>query len=90
MNSSYELMEDYGYHTKKIEKGVFGEPSKIAEEFHEFEDAMTQNNVLMALQELSDMLGAIEEFAKKYNMTLNDLIKMKEATRRAFESGHRK
>lgn len=82
--------KSFGYHTKHIEKGVFGEPSKIAEEFFEFEDAIAQRNVLMALQELSDMLGAIEAFASRYNMTLIDLINMKEATKRAFESGHRK
>lgn len=43
----------------------------------------------MVLQELSDMLGAIEAYVAKYNITLIDLIIMKDATKRAFESGHR-
>lgn len=85
-----QIPEPMGYHKRVIDKGVFGEPSKISEEFFEFADALEQNNVLMALQELSDMLGAIEAYVNKYNMSLNDLIKMKDATRRAFESGHRK
>jgi NTP pyrophosphatase (non-canonical NTP hydrolase) len=79
-----------GYHMVHIEKGIFGEPSKIFEEIEEFKDALTQNNPLMAMQELSDALGAIEAYANKYNMSLDDLIVMKDATKRAFESGKRK
>lgn len=84
------IPEPKGYHLSPIQKGVFGEPSKISEEFFEFADALEQGNNLMALQELSDMIGAIEAYVMKYNLTLDDLIKMKNATRRAFESGHRK
>lgn len=79
-----------GYHMTEIPRGVFGEPSKIAEEFHEFEDAIAQDNPVMAIQELSDLIGAIQGYVAKYNLTLNDLIKMTDATKRAFESGHRK
>jgi hypothetical protein len=77
------------YHLTKIPKGIYGKASKIKEEYLEFEDAIYQDNPLMALQELSDILGAIEAYSAAYNMSLNDLIKMKEATKRAFESGHR-
>jgi hypothetical protein len=41
-------------------------------------------------REISDMIGAIEAFASNYNMSLNNLIKMKEATHRAFGNGDRK
>lgn len=78
-----------GYHKRKIERGEFGEFSKIKEEFEECQDAIDQNNKVMVLLELSDMLGAIEEYCKKYNLTLEDLIEMKNATKRAFESGSR-
>ncbi len=78
------------YHLSDIPKGIFGEFSKIEEEFLEAADAFDQKNPLMVLQELSDMLGAIEAYAKQYNLTLGDLITMKDATKRAFESGHRK
>ncbi len=73
-----------GYHINHIEKGVYGEASKIAEEFHEFMDARQQGAKVMELVELSDMLGAIEEYIKKYNMTLYDLIVFSDITKQAF------
>jgi NTP pyrophosphatase (non-canonical NTP hydrolase) len=79
-----------GYHNKIIPKGVLGEFSKIREEFLEAEDAIEQNNKVMILIELSDLLGAIEQYTAKYNITLEDLIIMKEATKRAFKDGSRK
>jgi len=79
-----------GYHLYNIPKGEMGSSTKITEEYMEFEDAVRQGNVLMSLQELSDMIGAIEAFVENYNITLNDLITMKNATKRAFETGHRK
>ncbi len=78
------------YHLKQIDKGVLGEFSKIKEEFDEAEDSFSQNNSLMTLMELSDLIGAIEAYACKYNMTIEDLLKMNEATKRAFSSGRRK
>lgn len=78
-----------GYHLANIPRGEFGEFSKIEEEFLEAKDAHLQYNNVMVLQELSDLLGAIDEYVKKYNMTLTDLLKMTEATKRAFVSGHR-
>ena len=67
-----------------------GEWSKIEEEFNEAKDAYNQDNKIMLLLELSDLVGAIEEYAKKNNISLNDIIKMKNATTTAFETGHRK
>ena len=79
-----------GYHNKNIQKGILGEDSKIREEFEEFIDAIEQQNPVMALVELSDLLGAIEAYSNKYNVSLEDLIVMKNTTKKAFENGHRK
>lgn len=79
-----------GYHWKEIRKAEFGTVDKIREEYEELMDAYEQENPLMFLHEMSDMIGAMEAVALKYNVTLNDLIKMKEATQRAFKAGHRK
>lgn len=78
------------YHVSDIPNGVFGQFSKIREEFLEAEDAYAQHNPLMVLQELSDLLGAIDAYAHKFNMDIAALMKMTNATTRAFESGHRK
>ena len=79
-----------GYHSKKIERGQLGHHSKIREEFEEFQDAIEQGNPVMALLELSDMLGAIEAYTlKSHNITLNDLLVMKNVTQSAFQDGSR-
>lgn len=81
----------FGYHVTKIEKGVVGEPSKIAEETAEFMDAIQQNVQIMALIELSDLLGAIEAWLSKYHpsLTLDDLRAMSDVTKRAFLNNYR-
>jgi phosphoribosyl-ATP pyrophosphohydrolase len=79
-----------GYHNREIPRGVYGEFSKIKEEFLESEDAFEQGNKIMLLVELSDLIGAIESFSEKNNISLDDLIKMKNATKRAFSDGTRK
>ena len=79
-----------GYHRRTIPKGKLGEISKIDEEYLELQDALDQNNPVMVLCELCDIVGAIEAYAKKYNITLDQLILMKDATKNAFETGHRK
>lgn len=61
-------MSNYGYHLKKIKKGVLGEFSKIQEEYEEFLDALEQENKIMALVELSDLYGAIQKFKQKYSI----------------------
>lgn len=79
-----------GYHVTNIEKGKYGEISKIREEYQEFEDAVFQNNPVLELCELCDLIGAIEGYTKnKYNISLGALIKMKVSTQNAFESGDR-
>lgn len=79
------------YHVADIPRGEFGEVSKIVEEVLELQDAVDQGAELMALNELSDIIGAIEGYLEKHHptLTLPDLLKMKELTARAFKSGHR-
>lgn len=79
------------YHVSEIPKGQYGEASKIFEEVAEFKDALAQGSPVLALVELSDLLGAIEGYAiAKYNIRLDDLIKLMECTKRSFISGERK
>ena len=75
-----------GYHKTEIPRGKYGEFSKIREEFLEAEDALEQDNKIMLMVELSDLVGSIEAY---HNITLDDLITMKEATKRAFTDGTR-
>jgi phosphoribosyl-ATP pyrophosphohydrolase len=92
-----ELVEDRvreprgGYHLKPIHKGVFGEASKIEEETLEFLDALRQKNDVMALVELSDLLGAMRGWLAKHHptVTIEHLATMNEATTRSFVNGHR-
>jgi len=78
-----------GYHKKKIKKGVLGKYSKIREEFEELTDAHEQQNRVLIICELCDLVGSIESYAAGYNLTLEDLIKMKNATKSAFKEGKR-
>ena len=78
-----------GYHLKDIEKGVLGEFSKIREEFQEAEDADLQGDSLLMFCELADMLGAMEEYLKKWNLTIDDLKKFSNKTKSAFKEGKR-
>lgn len=80
------------YHKIKIPKGIVGEFSKIKEEVCELEDAILQENKVMALVEMTDICAAMSEYLLKYHpsITINDLIIMSEATRSAFKDGSRK
>ena len=80
-----------GYHLDHIPRGKFGEISKIIEETLELKDALNQENNLMALMELSDIIGSIRGLLDNNypGMKLDDLIIMSEATERAFKSGTR-
>lgn len=79
-----------GYHLTEPKRGVFGELSKVYEEIDELHDAEEQGATLMLIQELSDVIGAIEGYLKHHpSITLDDLIKMKNITKRAFKSGAR-
>ena len=79
-----------GYHKINIEKGVFGEASKISEEYNEWLDAKNQDIAIMELVELSDMIGAMEGYIeKRFGMSIINLLKMSEATKSAFKDGTR-
>lgn len=81
-----------GYHLKEIPKGILGELSKIREELEEAQDAWDQGCDIMVLIELADLLGALRAVLDTYypGFTLDDLAKMADITKRAFESGQRK
>lgn len=80
-----------GYHKREIPEGVYGESSKIAEEYHEFCDAIDQRSKVMQAIELCDLIGAIEGYAIKYlGLSLDDLVKFSKITSRVFVEGHRK
>lgn len=78
-----------GYHKSEIVKGTLGEFSKIREEFEELSDGVEQNNKVLIICELCDMLGAIEAYASKFNLTLSDLEQMMNCTKSAFIEGKR-
>lgn len=80
-----------GYHIAHIQKGVLGEASKIREEVDELMDAEAQGTRVMAIVELSDLLGAVEAYLEKQELgvTMDDLIRMAHITKRAFRNGHR-
>lgn len=80
-----------GYHINNINKGVVGDLSKIYEEVEEVMDADKQQCKLMVLIELSDLVGAVESYLEKYHpsITLEDLISMKDITKRVFKEGYR-
>ena len=79
-----------GYHKKQIEKGTLGEFSKVKEEFEELEDAFEQKDSILILCELSDMVGAIEEYIKKWNLDLKSLKDFSDKTKSSFHEGKRK
>ena len=81
-----------GYHLTEPTRGEYGELSKVYEEIDELRDAEAQGAKLMVLQELSDVIGAIEGYLRIHHgsITIDDLIVMKEITKRAFQSGARK
>lgn len=78
-----------GYHVSTIQKGVYGELSKIREELDEAVDAEAQGSSIMLLVELSDLYGALEAVAEKHSMKMDDLKSMSDITKRAFRSGAR-
>jgi hypothetical protein len=80
-----------GYHATDIKPGVFGEASKVREEFEEFWDAHCYGYRVMELCELADLLGAIEGYVNKHypQLCMRDILAMKDLTKNAFESGHR-
>lgn len=83
------IPENRGYHVSDIPRGEFGQLSKITEEYLELVDANTQGVRIMEVNELADLLGAVEAYASTLGFTLSDLIAMKERTASAFASGDR-
>lgn len=81
-----------GYHLRKIKTiGIYGEISKIKEELEELEEALEQDNKILAMCEIADLYGAVEEFAARYyNLGMSDIAKMSDSTKRAFRDGSRK
>lgn len=66
-------------HKRKIEKGNFGEFSKIEEEFQELKDANEQHCKVLEICEICDLIGAIDGYAKKkYNLSIYDIYKFSE------------
>lgn len=80
-----------GYHMRNIDKGVLGDPSKIFEEVEEFMDAVDQKVSVMALVELSDLMGAVDAYLAKHHpsISFDDLRAMSDVTKRAFVNGRR-
>ena len=80
-----------GYHFAEIRRGKLGELSKVREELEEAMDGEAQGNPVMVLQELSDLIGAVDGYLKERHpsITVYDLITMAQATERAFLSGDR-
>ena len=82
-----------GYHVDNIQRGEYGEISKIVEEVAELKDAAKQGIRVMVLVELADILGAIDGYLNKHYrnvVKMSDLLDMSDVTKRAFETGHRK
>ncbi len=90
--SSVLSLAPKGYHEKDIPLSEFESADKIYEEVLEFRDSLNQGVKIMSLLELSDIMGAIEGYIEKNfpELSLDDLLKMKEATRKTFKSGMRK
>lgn len=80
-----------GYHLTDIPKGVIGESSKIMEELLELQDAEKQECKIMALVELSDLIGAVKHYLERHHpgIDLYDLETMALITKRAFDNGRR-
>lgn len=78
------------YHKRFIPKGDLGQFSKIQEEFQELSDANFQSCAPLEICEICDLYGAIEEYIKKYNLTMEDIKKFSDMTKKAFVEGSRK
>lgn len=77
------------YHKLSIHKHKYGSPYKIYEEFLEYVDALSNDNKIMALVELSDLFGVIENEAEKLGVEIKDLKIMSDTTKKVFISGSR-
>lgn len=78
-----------GYHKLKLMKHSNSSLWKIEEEMLEYIDAISTNNKVMAIQELSDLFGVIEDQANKMGITIEELKTMSDLTKSVFQSGSR-
>lgn len=69
------------FHLTEINKGIYGEASKIQEELNELNDAIIQDDKILIQIELSDIYGALEAVAERYGLTMNDLKKFSDKTK---------
>lgn len=81
-------MSDFGYHTKFISKGEYGQFSKVEEEFEELKDAwLNRESSVLSVCELSDLYGAMEAFAEKtLHMPMSEVIKFSELTKEVYQN----
>lgn len=77
------------YHQLKIHKHAINSPYKLQEEFLEYIDAISTGNKIMAVQELADIYGALENEANKFKLNMNDLKVMSDLTKKVFKEGVR-
>jgi hypothetical protein len=80
---------DIGSYKENIIKGVYGDSSKILEELQELQDAEKQGVEIIIHVELSDLYGALEAVAQKYNLSMTDLKEMSDLTKSALVEGER-
>lgn len=77
------------YHKLKIHKHAINSPYKLQEEFLEYIDAISTGNKIMAVQELADIYGSLENEANKFKLNMNDLKVMSDLTKKVFKEGVR-
>lgn len=75
------------YHKLKIHKHSVDSPYKLQEEFLEYIDAIATGNNVMAVQELSDLYGCIENEVQKLGMTVDHLKTMSDVTKGVLGTG---
>lgn len=77
------------YHKLKIQKHSHTSAFKLLEETYEYLDAISTDNKIMAIQELSDLYGVLKREANKYNISVKDLDIMSNLTEQVFINGYR-
>lgn len=79
-----------GYHSRPMPKGVYGEFSKVEEEWEELLDARKQDARILEICEIADLYGALKGYVeKRFGMTIEDVAKMSKMTSEAFVEGSR-
>lgn len=83
-----EKKKHHHFHKRDIPEGVFGDFSKIEEEFFEAKDAVEQDVKVMLLIELTDLLGAIRGYMDKNypGIGFDGLVKMMQLHHKVIEA----